>query len=132
MNVASNEAAESLKSRYRNVANRYFWGCVALLSVAIAMPFVAFFDIRPSFEALEVWVQRSGAITSIYALLSTTVADMGLRKLHKPGEAGDLYKLEVLKEVSFKFEVVRWTALFITVIGTLVWGYGDTVLKLLQ
>lgn len=131
MNVASNEAAESLKAKYRKVANRYFWGCVALLSVAIAMPFVAFFDIRPSFEALEVWVQRSGAITSIYALLSTTVADMGLRKLHRPGEAGDLYKLEVLKEVSFKFEVVRWTALFVTVIGTLVWGYGDTVLKLL-
>lgn len=96
------------------------------------MPFVAFFDIRPSFEALEVWVQRSGAITSIYALLSTTVADMGLRKLHRPGEAGDLYKLEVLEEVSFKFEFLRWIALFVTVIGTLVWGYGDTVLKLLQ
>ena len=78
---------------------------------------------------MEVWVQRSGASTSIYALLSNTVAEMGLRKLNKPGEMGSRIKLEVLSEVTRPFEMVRWTALVVTVLGTVIWGYGDTMIK---
>ncbi|MEX0297077.1 hypothetical protein AAH995_27830 [Pseudomonas putida] len=129
MNVGVMDSAEELKAKYRKSAKRYLRGCWALLAVAVAAPLVAFFDIRPSFESMEVWVQRSGASTSIYALLSNTVAEMGLRKLNKPGEMGSRIKLEVLSEVSRSFEIVRWTALVVTVLGTVIWGYGDTMIK---
>lgn len=129
MGVAEDKVVEDLKHGYRKTANRYLRGCKTLLCVAFFAPLFAIFDIRPSFETIEVWFQRSGAITTVYALLSTTVADMGLRKLHRPGEYGDLYKLQVLDEFANSFEKVRWIALVLTVIGTLIWGYGDTVFK---
>ncbi|WP_455923325.1 hypothetical protein [Pseudomonas putida] len=128
MGVVDDEV-EDLKQGYRTTAIRYLRGCQTLLGIAFFAPIFAIFDIRPSFESVEIWFQRSGAITTVYARLSTTVSDMGLRKLHRPGENGDLYKLQVLDEFANSFERIRWVALLFTVIGTFIWGYGDTFLK---
>lgn len=129
MKSVENQSVEDLKKSYRKIVKKYLLGCKALLGVAFIMPFLAPFDIRPSFESVEVWFQRSGAITSIYALLSTTVADMGQRSLNRLGKTNDPHKREVLDEFAWSFEKVRLAALVLTVVGTVIWGYGDTALK---
>lgn len=35
--------------------------------------------------------------------------------------------MEVLSEVEARFEWIFWTAFTLTIIGTVVWGYGDPI-----
>ena len=129
MDAEMNLQNERLKAGYRSTANKYLWACYVLLLIATIAPIYAPFDSMPSFESVEVWFQRSGALTTVFALLTTLLRDMGMRTLHKPGHWGDALKLEVLSEVEARFEWIFWTAFTLTIIGTVVWGYGDTLYK---
>ena len=120
---------EDLKRGYRKTSNMYVFGAWTMIALAIAAPFLACIDYRPSFESAEVWIQRSGALTTILALLTNQLKDMGSRTLHVPGTWGDAVKLEVLAEFERSFDRIFWVAFILTIIGTLIWGYGDTAYK---
>lgn len=120
---------ELIKARKRTA--RMAWVCYFLLFVAAASPLIGYYDARPNFEAREVWFQRSGSLTTIFALLSTTIMDLASSLLYSGG-FGDKARLIVKKEFEFRFLVIFGVGFFLTGIGTIVWGYGDTFLKIVN
>lgn len=126
------EQQEALKGSHRRKSSRYVRAAYFLLFIAVVSPIAAIFDSRPSFETIEVWFQRSGALTTVFALLATQMKAMGQEGLHEPGTWGDELKLAVLKEFDFRFKAIFWVAFILTVLGTIIWGYGDTIYRMLN
>lgn len=93
-------------------------GC--LIFLAVLPPILAFFGyFRPDSETFGSWFQRSGALTVILAV----IAELLLVKLQKyPGLTG---LLEAKDRWSNFYKAITYSAAFLAVIGTVIWGYGD-------
>ena len=115
--------------KYRLRTNIFMYGCYLLLFISLIAPFVGYCDMRPEFETRETWFQRSGALTTIFALLSTTLRDLTSSFLYSGG-FGEKAKLIVKQEFQLRFALVFAVGFVLTVVGTIIWGYGDTILKL--
>lgn len=106
----------------------YFCVVVVLLVIAVLAPLTVnnFFIIyKPSNESSGVWFQRSGAVTAVFALLAITLQTAASRKLVVPGVLADKAKIEVLNRFRWRFAFCENFSFLLTVIGTLIWGYGD-------
>lgn len=106
----------------------YFVLIVALLAIAFLAPITAntfFGALKPSAESSGVWFQRSGAISTVFALLAATLQADASRKLWTPGSLGDIHKLTVLSSFDGKFSICQNLSFLFTVLGTVIWGYGD-------
>jgi hypothetical protein len=129
MEALTENGAEIDMNRYRKISNFFVGGAWAFIAIAIAAPLFAIMDLRPSYESAEVWFQRSGALTTIFALLTNQIKEVGSRALHVPGTWGSNIKLQVLSEFERRFQIIFVIAFVLTALGTLVWGYGDTAYK---
>lgn len=107
--------------------------CVAgfvMLAIAIAAPLGAvLLPWLPIGELRPIWFQRSGSITTIFSLLAATLAIAASRNLYKPGTWGSLYAINVLAEYQPNLDRIERWAFVLTIIGTIIWGYGDLLLK---
>lgn len=115
------------RPRARAIAWCFYSACLLLLAVALIAPIYSWSGWRPDGESPGVWFQRSGAIATIFSLLSVTVLTMGTNTLHKPGTWGDKFKLEVLDEFRLRFSIAEWSSFGLTIAGTFIWGYGDLI-----
>ncbi len=59
------------------------------------------------------------------ALFGGLVVPYAYHKLHVPGTWGELEGITVLGEFQTQFKAAEGFAFAITIIGTLIWGYGD-------
>jgi hypothetical protein len=101
-----------------------------MLAVAVAAPIAAVFVTwMPGGEVRKIWFQRSGAITTIFSLLAATLSIAAARNLYKPGTWGSLYAINVLAEYQPNLDRIERIAFVLTIIGTVVWGYGDLLLR---
>gem|GEM_PF-836298 len=116
---------------YRTQTRAVLCVCYLFVFVAVTAPVVAYFDHIPIFEDRAVWFQRSGALTTIFALLATTLRDFGSNALYAGG-FGEQAKLNVKIEFHQRFSEIFVVGFFLTVLGTVIWGYGDTILKLVH
>lgn len=110
------------------------WACflavLALLVLAAVAPLLAAFEaFRPAIDPQSTWFQRSGSITAVVALLGGVVIPYAYSKLHKPGTWGEDEGLAVLEEFKHRFQLAEWFALCITIVGTVIGGYGDLIWK---
>lgn len=111
-------------------ARRYLCTCVILLAIALMAPILSwncFVVFKPVDEKLGTWFARSGALTTIYALLAVTLSQEFLKSLHRPGFLADKNSLDTLNLYSKKFSVLDKISFLLTFFGTLIWGYGDMV-----
>ena len=118
---------EDRRPRARVIAWCFYLGCLLLLAASVFAPIYSWSGWRPAGENPGIWFQRSGAITTIFSLLSVTILTMGTNTLHKPGTWGDKQKLEVLDEFGLRFSIAEWSSLGLTITGTFIWGYGDLI-----
>lgn len=110
----------------RRATNPYCWGSFAMLGVAVAAPLIALFaPWVPIGESQATWFQRSGSITTIFSLLAATLSIAASTNLNKPGTWGDLYAIAVLAEYQPNLKRIERISFVLTLIGTIVWGYGD-------
>lgn len=106
----------------------YFGFIVVLLAIAFLAPVTvnAFFGaLKPAAESSGVWFQRSGAISTVFALLAATLQADASRKLWTPGFLADAEKLAILTSFEGKFSICQNLSFLFTVLGTVIWGYGD-------
>lgn len=109
----------------------YFFIVVVLLVIAVMAPLTAniwFGYYKPSTDSSGQWFQRSGAITTVFALLALAVQTAGSKKLWVPGFFIGAEKKLILESFSSKFTFCENTSFLLTVIGTMIWGYGDVFL----
>ncbi|CAB3802928.1 hypothetical protein LMG28688_05667 [Paraburkholderia caffeinitolerans] len=82
--------------------------------------------LRPGSESLASWFQRSGAITSIFAVFAQYRISGFLVSI-RGGTFAESWSLYHLFETHH--HVLSWVIAVITIWGALVWGYGDLFLK---
>ncbi|WP_323030870.1 hypothetical protein [Brachymonas denitrificans] len=82
--------------------------------------------LRPSPESLTSWFQRSGAITSIFAVFAQYRIS-GFLEAIRGGTFAESWSLYHLFKTHH--HVLSWVIAVITIWGALVWGYGDLLLK---
>ena len=96
---------------------------IILIIVAIAFPLISFgIDIRNNHSD---WFFRSGAITTIIGIV---LASRSLKK-HYQKFSTDTARIEALASLIPQLKVDGWT-LVISIIGTLIWSYGDKFFEL--
>lgn len=111
-------------------AQIYQWLGLILVVLAIAAPFIALTGwLKPVDDTEAIWFQRSGAVTTVFSLLTGAGISSILNRLCPRGIT-DL-NIEVVR-VGFqiRFERIETTSLVATAIGTVIWGYGDILWKL--
>lgn len=100
---------------------------IALCVVAIATPAAAFIQpLRPATESLPVWFQRSGAITSVFAVLAQFRIS-GFYERIRGGAFAESWQLFHFFKGHHRL-VSRGVAA-ITVAGAVIWGYGDLLIQ---
>ena len=96
---------------------------VLLILVAIAFPIISFcIDLNNKHSD---WFFRSGAITTIIGIV---LASRSLKK-HYQKFSTDTARIEALASLIPQLKVDGWT-LVISIIGTLIWSYGDKFFEL--
>jgi len=108
----------------------YFGVCIVLLAIAAVAPLAAgtlFLSMKPEADSLAEWIERSGAITTVFSLLVVSVSSEGLKGLWIPGQMADLDKIEILNKFKPRFAWCENIALVLTIIGTVIWGYGSAL-----
>ncbi|MFC5521421.1 hypothetical protein [Polaromonas jejuensis] len=94
---------------------------VELLSLCSAL--------RPSSESVASWFQRSGAITSIFAVFAQYRIGNFLESIQGGtfAESWSLYHLFKTHQY-----VLSWVIVAITIWGAFVWGYGDLLVRCIE
>lgn len=110
------------------------WVCYCIVMLLIAAAVVApLFSIlcewMVSGESRAVWIQRSGAVTTLFSFIAGAMTVFTSGRLHTPGFFGDKQKLEVLKEFKWRFRFAEVAIFTLSVVGTVIWGYGDLLYK---
>lgn len=119
-----------IRAGHRRSTLFFYIGVLTLLGLAVLAPIISWFvDWMPLSETRPSWFQRSGAVTTLFSFLAGALAVVTSGRLHTPGTWGNVDKLEVLKEFKVRFSRAEIALLVLTVIGTVIWGYGDLLLK---
>lgn len=96
------------------------------VSAIVAGPLSLYSVLRPNSELIASWFQRSGAITSIFAVFAQYRISGFLESIRGGtfAESWSIYDLFITHH-----HVLSWVIAVITIWGALVWGYGDLLLK---
>ena len=101
---------------------------VFLLVAALATPLVAAFGPwLPAGESRAIWIQRSGAVTTLFSFMAGAMAVFTSGQLYTPGFFGDAVKLHVLKDFRLRFRIAEAAVFLLSLAGTVIWGYGDLI-----
>jgi hypothetical protein len=99
-----------------------------MCSVAIVVPIFAFYSyLKPATESIASWFQRSGAITSIFAIFCQLRINNFLEKVRGTAFAESWTMFNLFKR---PLSIINYVVIIIAIFGSLVWGYGDLFLKL--
>ncbi|MCW6054171.1 hypothetical protein [Pseudomonas fragariae (ex Marin et al. 2024)] len=101
-----------------------------ILGLAIVVPVVALIIPFPRVEGLDRagWFGRSGAVTTIFAILAEVILIRAKLSITPPGFGWKGLQEQRGRFIP-KFERPEWLILILTVVGTLIWGYGDLILN---
>ncbi|PWU30681.1 hypothetical protein DK254_00045 [Pseudomonas sp. RW407] len=97
-----------------------------LLVIAFISPMLALMLPMPPFKGLELggWFSRSGAVTTVFALLAESVLIRAKLSITPVGWGwGGLQ--EQRDRFIPKFNAPELTVFCLTIVGTLIWAYGD-------
>lgn len=112
---------------FRNVI-----GAVLLLVIAILAPIFAravFYLWTPGTDTLAQWLERSGAIMTIYSAIAAAVSRFSMDLISQSEEITAREASTLTKKYTKIVQAIEGVSLLVTLLGTLVWGYGSFVLK---
>lgn len=104
------------------------WGLIAF---AILAPIVSLLAPHPILRDVDLggWFSRSGAITTVFALLAEAVAVRAKLSITPPGFGWNGLNEQRQKFIP-KFDKADLVIFILVVTGTLIWAYGDLPFKL--
>ena len=120
--------AEKLKP-FEDEARKCFLKIWISLALSVAVLVIALIpSLVPSSQTLPGWFQRSGSLTTVGAVIIGIYATRMRDRLEGKFLA-DLYGIEVFKRVKLPFTIATSCAFVLSVVGTIVWGYGDILVS---
>lgn len=66
---------------------------------------------------------------TVFSLLAVSLMEEGMSRLHKVGNLADLETLPMYQSFEKNAYWVKGIALLLTVIGTVIWGYGSVIMS---
>ncbi|WP_206208077.1 hypothetical protein, partial [Pseudomonas viridiflava] len=123
--MRTGEYPEETLRPFRAIARRY----LAAIWIAFSMTIIFFVlalstSFTPEGQDASLWFQRSGSVTTIGALIIGIFAEK-LKNRLRGQFMGDIFAMRVFEEVRFSFLIATVASFSLTIIGTLIWGYGD-------
>lgn len=113
-------------ARYRSTTWICYCIVLLLIAVALAAPLYSLFgDWMVEGEKRGIWIQRSGAVTTLFSFIAGAMVVFTSGRLYTPGFFGTKQKLDVLKEFKTRFRVAEFSIFLLSILGTVIWGYGD-------
>ena len=120
----------SKKCRYENVVLRDRRLFFIFAALSILMPALSLSGLlKPASEVLGVWFQRSGSTAVFFAVFAEWKAAKMFDELNPSGlvdQTLDSTRDKYLQQVKY----YNYIALFLVVLGTVVWGYGDLFISM--
>lgn len=99
------------------------------LSLSVAVLVLALIPaLIPDGQTVPGWFQRSGSLTTIGAIF-ISIYTTRMRERLEGKFLSDFYGAEAFRRVKLPFTIATSTALILTIIGTVVWGYGDLLIS---
>lgn len=112
------EHEQRVEAAWRSVA--FLLGLAALLLIALPCTDA----LRPMSDSMAQWFQRAGAPVTVFAFLAQNKANH-LGDLLTPGSFGSPEIMALRSRYLPKQKRGLWFATCLTIIGTIVWAYGD-------
>src|SRR5450830_123547 len=117
-----------LPIRKRMKVNLYL--AVAALGIAFFVPFLVnnlFVYPRPTTDSPGQWLERSGAINTVFSLLVISLMDECLATIRARISSPRLKKFKLYKSYEKWAIWIRNSAFLISLMGIIVWGYGSLI-----
>lgn len=115
-------------ARYRSTTWVCYCVVLLLLAVALAAPMYSIFgEWMADGEKRGIWIQRSGAVTTLFSFIAGGMAVFTSGRLHTPGFFGDANRIPILMEFRGRFQFAESAIFILSICGTVIWGYGDLV-----
>ena len=109
-------------------AELYFIASLCVLAVAVEL-FSLCPVLRPSSESVASWFQRSGAITTVFAVFAQYRIGNFLESIRGGTFAESWWLYDLFKTQQY---LMSWVIAAITIWGAFVWGYGDLLVKCIE
>lgn len=101
----------------------------AFLTLAVLALLLPFVDVlRPAGESVATWWQRAGAPVAVFAFIAQNKCQY-LWSLLTPGSFTSVEMESLRAKYRRTHQISLSVAIILTVIGTVVWGYGDLFFK---
>lgn len=112
------EQEQKVEATWRSIA------CLLALAALLLIALPCAHALRPASDSLAQWFQRAGAPVTIFAFLAQNKASH-LGDLLTPGTFGSPEVMALRSRYLPKQKRGLWFATCLTIIGTIVWAYGD-------
>ncbi|MGN2436658.1 hypothetical protein [Pseudomonas syringae] len=106
-------------------------GAITLLVIAFFAPFFAlasFEVLTPGEDSLEQWFERSGAVMTIYSAIAAAVSKASIDLISQSKDIGVKAAVTLTAKYGKVVLGIETLSLLITLLGTLVWGYGSFII----
>lgn len=106
------------------------WLAVAGLGIAILAPLLANNFLvywKPLLESQGDWLERSGAITTVFSLLVITLMDECLGNINIKDSSPRLRKFALYQNLRAWAHCLKNIAFISSILGTMIWGYGSLI-----
>lgn len=103
--------------------------CLLALAAILLVALPCTDALRPASDSMAQWFQRAGAPVTIFAFLAQNKASH-LGDLITPGTFGSPEIMALRSQYLQKHKCCLWLATCLTIIGTVVWAYGDILFNL--
>jgi len=119
---------QALMDQYERRVRREILWAISLCMIAIILPCVLAFVpvLKPKSEHANLWFQRSGSLMTVIAAVAYAKAS-NLLEMIRGGTFAESWS--TYHKYSTLQHVVSWTSVILISIGTVIWGYGDLLVK---
>ncbi|MGS2718928.1 hypothetical protein ACVBE9_12225 [Eionea flava] len=123
------EAIE-LAGEYESALQKEFYICIFLVILTIgiftALNFVSF--MRPSFETAGSWLERSGALIGVMAMIVEFYSRRISNLLNSAAPIMPSKLFQQINRYARHESIIHKTVLFLAAIGAVIWSYGSPIL----
>lgn len=102
---------------------------VPLIIFGVLAPILSYYSVFiPEDEKRAVWFQRSGSLSVLFGVW----IEYNLSKVNEHINLSGLWVTEqetLRDEYNLKYSIVQYVGIFLAVMGTLIWGYGDILIS---
>lgn len=124
--MSNSTLEEKMEKAKREVVSSLLWS-LPLGFLSVAAPILAFFGVcMPGSESTQIWFQRSGALTVLFAVWMEYILSKSNEHINLSGVVISR-QTQLSKEYKVPYRIIQYLGILLAIVGTVIWGYGDLI-----